>query len=452
MLHRTLFVLIALLPTATLASDQIPGTPQQNPIALVGGTIYPVSGAPIENGVLVFAEGKIVSIDGNAGAYQAPEGTDVIDVSGKRIYPGMLDASSQIGLTEIGAVDVTNDMREAGSINPNAQVHVSVNPDSELIPTVRANGILLAHVLPEGGLVSGQGAVMQLDGWTYEDMTFQAPSGIMLNWPNMLPRQAWFITTSIDEQLAERNEGLQRIEDLFDQAERYRLARSSRGLESAPTSQPAEFDGDAEGDVPATDARLEAMIPLLSGDMPLFIRAEEQSQITAAVAFAKRRGLKLVIVGGGDSGKVAPLLAAAEVSVIIEGTQRMPRGRDADIDEAFALPHVLREAGVSFCISDDREPAFSRNLPYNAGRAVGFGLSQEDALASITLWPAQILGVANRVGSLEVGKDATLFIADGDILEIPTHVTHAWIGGRTVDLSSRHTLLNDKYKQRYGQE
>ena len=439
------------LATAAAGSDSVPGRKQTKPIALVGGTVYPMTGAPIEDAVVLMADGKIAAV-GRAAEVRLSGDVERIDCAGKRIYPGLFDAADQVGLIEVEAVAVTVDTNETGAVNPNAQVHVSVNPDSELIPTTRANGVLLAHVLPGGGLVSGQAAVMMLDGWTWEEMTLQAPTGIRLNWPNMLPRQASFFSqTPPEQQLRQRDEALRRIEDLFDDAQRYKLALDAAGVETAATAAVAEA-GKQGANVPPYDAKLEAMVPLLTGQTPLLVVANETSQIEAAVAFARRRGLKLVIVGGRDAGKCAPLLAASDVPVILQGTHSLPSARDEAYDEAYTLPERLRAAGVRFCIAGNREPAFVRNLPYHVATAVAYGLPEEEALKSMTLYPAQILGVADRVGSLVQGKDATLIVCDGDILEAPTHVTHAWIQGRPVDLTSKHTRLYEKYKQRYGQE
>ncbi|MEL7239004.1 MAG: amidohydrolase family protein, partial [Planctomycetota bacterium] len=324
------------------------------------------------------------------------------------------------------------DYDEAGSVNPNAVAAVSVNPDSELIPTTRANGVLLCNSHPSGGLVSGQGSVMQLDGWTYEEMTVLESAGVVMNWPRMLPIQAWWMEDSVEEQLKQRNEQLRGVEIFFAQANRYRLAKEA---------------GNAD-----YDAKLEAILPVLAGEKPLLMVANEQQQIQLAVAFAERHGLKMVLMGGRDAGKCADLLKAADVPVVLIGTQRSPGARDNGYDTAYKLPADLHEAGVKFAIASDRRSSFARNLPYHAGAAIAFGLPEDVALQAITSAPADILGVGDRVGTLEVGKDATLFVADGDIFETPTQVTAAWIAGAPVDLSSRHTMLNDKYKQRYGQE
>ena len=422
---------LTLLARPAFAGDEIPGAPATRPVALVGGTVYPVSGPPVENATLLFADGKITAVGTDA---DVPTDAERIDCGGKRIYPGLFDAADQLGLVEIGAVRATVDDTETGGVNPNAAARVSVNPDSEVIPTVRANGILLAHVLPTGGLVSGEGTVMMLDGWTYEDMTLRPVTGIRLNWPSLLPRESWRVSIPVEKQIERREENLRRIEELFDAAERYRLALG------------------AGGEPPAYDAKLTAMVPLLAGEIPLLVEANEASQIEAAVAFAARRKLKLVLLGAAEAGRVIPLLVKHDVAVILEGTHRLPTGRDEAYDEPFTLPARLAKAGVRFAVASNREPAFARNLPEQVGTAVGYGLGEADALRCMTLWPAQILGVGDRVGSLEAGKDATLIVCDGDILETPTHVTAAFIQGRAVDLTSKQTRLNDKYKKRYGQE
>ena len=443
-------VAIALLPAAAArASDEIPGSPATRPVALVGGTVYPVSGPAVENGVILVTNGKIAAV-GKRGEVDVPADAESVDCDGKRIYPGLFDASDQLGLIEIGAVRATVDDNEAGGVNPNAAARVSVNPDSEVIPTVRANGILLAHVLPTGGLVSGEGAVMMLDGWTYEDMTLKPVTGIRLNWPNLLPRESYRRFVPVERQLQVRDENLRKIEELFDAAERYRLALDAAGVASAAT-RPTAASTRAAAEVPDYDAKLEAMVPLLTGKIPLIVNADEQSQIESAVAFAARRKLKLVLLGAADAGKVLPLLKQHDVAVILEGTHRLPTARDEPYDEPFTLPARLAKAGVRFAVASNREPSFARNLPEQVGTAVGYGLGEADALKCMTLSPAQILGVADRVGSLEAGKDATLIVCDGDILETPTHVLAAYIQGRPVDLSSKQTKLYEKYKQRYGQ-
>ncbi len=429
-----------LMGTVTHANDQIPGELEN--VVLVGGTVHTVTGETIENGIVLIRDGEIISVQrgGGGGPIWGTEDGQFqhIDVTGMHVYPGMIDAATTIGMTEIGAVRASRDLAEAGggdAINPNAQARVVYNVDSELIPTIRANGVLMAHIHPTGGLVAGQSAVMQLDGWTFEDATVVPRVGMVVNWPAMLPRTAWWIDESAQEQMEERDERIATLETFFDEVERYRQA----------------------GDEAAFDIRLQAMLPVLDGTLPVLMSAEEASQIEAAVAFAKRRGLRMILVGGAEADKVSELLKANDIPVIITGVHRLPRGRDADIDGPGKLAPKLRDAGIRFAIASAsgppvsggaRWPMLSRNLPYHAAEAVAHGLTREEALAAITSSPAKILGIDDQLGSLEPGKVATLFVSNGDILDVRSNVTHAWIAGRRVDLSSKHTELRDKYRRR----
>jgi imidazolonepropionase-like amidohydrolase len=353
-----------------------------------------------------------------------------IDCTGKRVYPGLFNANGEIGLVEIDAVRATRDQSETGSINPNVRAEVGVNPDSELIPVARSNGVLLSVTAPAGGLLSGSSAVLQLDGWTWEDMTLKGSIGMNVVWPRMAPARAWWMRDTERQQNQKRDEALKQISQTIADARAYLLSKKS--------NPEADFD-----------ARWEAMIPLLEGKIPLIVEANAQMQIESAVAFAAKEKLKRGIVGGYDAVLCADLLKKYDVPVIIDGVQRMPTRRGDDYDAAFTLPARLKDAGIRFCIAADRGASLVRNLPYHAATAAAFGLSEDDAIKSITLWPAQILGVADRVGSIEPGKDATLIVCDGDILETPTHVERAFIQGRQIDLSNKQTKLWDKYREKY---
>ena len=408
------------------ASDIVPGAPQKQPIALVDGTIYPITNPPIESGVIVFNQGKITAI-GTAGQVAIPEDAKVISVAGQRIYPSLFESHSELGLVEIPSVRSTVDRREPGTINSNVRAYVSVNPDSELIPVARANGILLALSAPEGGLISGQASVLQLDGWTIQDLALKKSAGMVVNWPN--------VKNDLEEKEKDRNV-VDDLRDLFEEARAYQKTRQ-------------ESDS-----VQQTDLKLEAMLPVIDRQVPLFVRAHELSQIQSAVAFAVEESVKLIVFGGNDAVHCTALLKQHDVPVIISSVYRLPRRRSDAYDAAYTLPARLHEAGVRFCISGSdasHDSTNSRNLPYHAGMAVAFGLSQEQAMRAITISPAEILGVADRVGSLEIGKDATLIVTTGDPLETATEVKSAWIQGRMVDLHSRHTQLYEKYKQKYEQ-
>jgi imidazolonepropionase-like amidohydrolase len=428
-----LVIALTLLAGAARASEEIPAPAQTKPIAIVGATVHPISGPDIEQATLIFENGKISAVGKDL---SIPASAEKIDASGKHVYPGLIDASNDIGLTEVSAVRAMRDMTEAGSINPNARPEVAINPDSEIIPITRANGVLLAGVTPEGGVLSGSVAMMQLDGWTWEDMTLRAPLGIALNWPNMSPIQAWWMHDSPKKQLEKRDEQLKNIRQVFDDARAYRAAKEKN---DSPTSRPS------------FDARWEAMMPLLDGKIPLIVRANEVQQIESAVAFAQREKVKLIIDGAYDAPLCAELLKSHKVPVIIGSVQRLPMRRGDAYDDPATLAARLARAGVKFCISGKGNATMARNLPYQAAASVAAGLPHDDGLKSITLWPAEILGVADRVGSLDVGKDATIIVTDGDPLQTPTHVEQAFIQGRKIDLNDRQQRLWRKYQEKYKQ-
>lgn len=417
---KALLIVAGLIEVSWALHPEVPGAPQREPIALVGATIYPVSGPPIENGILVFENGRITAIGTDV---NIPAGAQIIELRGRRVYPALFDSYSQLGLIEIGSVRATRDTTETGQINPNVRAHVAFNPDSELIPVTRSNGVLLSLVAPTGGLLSGQSAVMQLDGWTYEDMTLKPGVGLHIDWPQMPP----VLGRTAD---GPASRPLQALEEAFRQARAYQKARQA-GSEQI-------------------DARWEAMLPVLEGHMPVMVTADEIQQIQSALAFAQREKLKLILFGGYDAPLCAEQLVGQDVPVVITGIYRLPLRRDDPYDASYTLPERLRQAGVRFCIAGAERFGGSnaRNLPYHAATAAAYGLPRDEALKAITLYPAQIFGVADRVGSLEIGKDATLIVTTGDPLETPTQVTMAYIQGRKVSLNDRHKRLYNKYRQK----
>ncbi len=422
-----------LLISFIFASDQIPGPPQDHPIIFTGATIHTVSHGVLENAEILFDGGKIISVGHNLSAMYKIE---KIDATGKHIFPGLISAGSTLGLQEIGAVRATRDYAEVGRINPNVRANVSYNPDSELIPISRSNGILLALSVPRSGRISGTSSLMMLDGWTWEDATLKHPVGLHLFWPSMkVPKK--------DKEKEDKTEkdsrlkSIQKIDDLIQESRAYLKLK-----ESGSSSY-------------KHDLRLEGMLPILTGDIPVFIHANEVRQIEAAVYWADRQNLEMVLVGGKDSWRTTTLLKEREIPVIYTQTHSTPMRRFENYDQAFTTPFQLYAAGVKFCISNS-ESTFQtphiRNLPYYAAKAASYGLPWEEALRSITLSTAEILGVEERVGSLDAGKDATFFIANGDILDIRTQVERAYIQGREIDLSDRHKMLYEKYKVKYQQK
>lgn len=425
--------LLAVVGFADLnASDVIPGAPQQKPIVLVNGIIHTITGPPINNGGIVFDKGVIVEVGGSV---TQPEGAEVIDLKGQHVYPSLIEAHSRIGLTETSSVRATLDFAETGSLNPNVRAHVGVNPDSELIPVTRANGVLIALSAPGSGLISGKASVMQLDGWTFEQMTLKPEVAMVVNWPTITTGSRGPRTTTASTAVAAENQGLKNLRELFDETKAYQQARAAD-----PTQQ-------------GFDIRLDAMIPVVEGKLPLLVAANRAREIQSAVSFAVERGVKLMIFGGHDAVQCADLLKQYDVPVIVDAVHRNPLRSHDNYAAAYSLPERLRKAGIRFCISgSSRDETWNaRNLPYHAATAVAYGLPAEEGLKAITLYPAQILGVADRVGTLEKGKDATLFVTDGDPLETETQVNMAWIQGRKVDLNNRHKQLYQKYTEKYRQ-
>lgn len=428
------------------ANDEIPGAPQAAPVALVGGTLHPVSGPPIARGTILFESGKIVELGVDV---ELDAATVIVDVSGRHVYPGLFAAHSHLGLVEISSVRGTLDTSESGDFNPNLEAQRSVQPDSEILPVTRSGGVLLALTAPRGGRIAGMAAVLQLDGWTYEDMTLASRTALVLAWPNVPPVLKNDSPREGGESSDERKAGESASAGGVELLALRRFFDDARAYEKAAL---AHREGNASARAkPAVDARLAALRPVLSREVPILVEANELSRIQSAVAFAVEQDIRLILLGGYDAPACAELLRRHDVAVIVSAVHRLPRRRDDPYDAAYTLPERLRAAGVRYCIScSGRSIAANvRNLPHHAATAVAFGLPPDEALKAITLYPARILGVEARVGSLETGKDATVIITTGDPLQITTRVEAAYIQGRAVDLSDRQKRLYEKYREKY---
>ncbi|MFN0011969.1 MAG: amidohydrolase family protein [Phycisphaerales bacterium] len=427
---------------ATAAAQDLgkrPG-PQAMPVAITNATIHPVSGPAIDKGFVLFDKGRITEVGpmGDGRVFIAT--TRVVDAKGLHVYPGLIAAVSQIGLREIESVRASNDMNEVGEATPEAYAASAINPDSALFPVTRANGVLAAGVFPTGGLIPGRASVIRFEGWTPEEMTVKQDAGLVIAWPQMRTVTAWWMDKSEDDQRKDIAKNIARLRDIVGTAQAYL----------------AQKDGPDGKGVPL-DLRWEAMRSSFAAGSkapatPVFVEAQEYDQITSAVAFCIERGVRPVIVGGRDAPLCAELLKKHDVPVIVLGAHQMPRRDDSAFDEPFTLPARLAAAGVRFCMASGEETPHERNLPYNAGRAVGYGLDHDAALKAITLWPAQILGVGDVLGSLDVGKEATLIVTDGDPLEVSTQTRMAFIQGKAIDLSSKHSALAEKYREKYVQQ
>lgn len=372
----------------------------------------------------------------------------VVNLGSAHLYPGLISAATTAGLLEIGAVRATLDFNEVGEFKPDVLSWIAVNPDSELLPVARANGITHIVPIPSGGIISGQSAVIALDGWTTEQMTVKAPAVLNLKWPDMTldtrpkdqfpDKDNW---KSLEDQAKERSKKLREIDDFFTEAEAYHRAR----------------EGKTRND-PGYAPSWEAMRPLLRGEARLMIHADEARQITNAISWAEKHHYSVILCGGREAWKLAPELAAKKIPVIFsrvfnqdEGMSPSPSHDVQAYDVNFSAPSILQKAGVTLVIGEGlgADGASNlRNLPYAAAQAVAFGLSRPDAIKSLTLNPANALGVAEKLGSITPGKQATLFACTGDILDIRQNVTHVWIAGHEVSLETRHTRLYQKYKSR----
>jgi imidazolonepropionase-like amidohydrolase len=415
------------LATASLARAET--------IALVGGTVHRGSGPAIPQATVVIQDGKILAV---GKGITPPSGARVVSVAGKHVYPGYLSADSVLGLTEIAAVAATNDYAEIGDINPNVRAEVALNPDSELIPVARVNGVTSVHAIPRGGAIAGTSAVYHLDGWTHEDMTVRAPVGLHVRWPRMTLRHGPEVTQSDEDQKKARDQAVEAIRKAFEEARAYGAARAAEGQAGIPRHD--------------RDVKWDAMRKALAGEIPVFFHASALGQIRAALRFADEQKLqKLVIVGGADAWRIADELRTRNVAVITAAPPDLPARRDAAYDETFSLPAKLQAAGVRYCIGDGGgtdSAANARNLPYLAAQAIGFGLTRDQALRAITLSAAEVLGVADTLGSIDAGKSADLFVADGDPLELGTHIEAVYIAGKSVSMETRQTRLFQKYDRR----
>lgn len=428
------------------------------PLLLRNATVHTVVGPTREHTDVLVRDGRIAEV----GTDLRATGATVVELAGAHLYPGMIALSTGLGLVEIEGVRATRDTTETGDYTPEVYAWVAVHADSELIAVARANGITHAESVPSGGTISGHSALIALDGWTIEDLAVKRAAALHVFWPAMdldlTPKEHsanpehW---KSIEDQTKERERRLKRLDDFFLEAEAYqRAARGPSGTaaalplpgEATPRPTPSAL---ASGNprVPAW----EAMGPALRGEIPVFVHANELRQIRAVVEWTERHPYRVVIAGGRDAWRLADTLARRNLPVAFEDVFTLPQ-RDTDAyDVHYAAPGALARAGVkvAFAGGADRMDASNiRNLPYAAAQAVAYGLSAEEALRGLTLYPAEILGLADRLGSIAPGKEASLFVADGDILDIRTAVLRLWIQGREVSLESRHTRLYDRYRSR----
>lgn len=416
---RTIILLLTFLAAAAA----------QETILIRNAYIHPVVGEEIPSGSVLIQGGKIAGVGAKLAA---PKGATVIDAKGLHLYPGLINSATNIGLSEIGAVRETSDTNELGDFNPQLRALIAVNPESEHIAVTRANGITSVVTLPQGGIISGQGAMIHLDGWTWEEMSVKGDVVVRLNFPVIAASSGEFFNTratAYGEAKKRYDEVLEKLRLFFEDARRYEKAKNAGG---------AGFQ---------TDPKLESMLPVLAGRRPLLVMAQRERAILEAIAFARRERVKIILAEVREPGKALAEIVKDKIPVILGETHTLPLEEDAAYDSQYTLPAELHKAGVKFAFgSFDNQ--FARNVPYQAAAAVAFGLPKDAALKALTVHAAEIWGLGGQLGSIQEGKLADLILTDGDPLETRTQVRHLFIQGKQVSLDSKHTKLYEKYSRR----
>ncbi len=399
-------------------------------LVIKGATVHPVIGLPMEGVSVWVSEGKIREICHGLDPLEIHKQqgdviVEIYDASGMHLYPGIIAPNTSLGLVEIDAVRATRDYDEVGQWTPDVKSWIAVNPDSEILPVTRANGITHAQVTPQGGRIAGMSGLIQLSGWTYEEMTVQGPAALHIYWPSFPGG------TDIKKSQERFDESVEEIENFFKDAEAYAKARDA-------------------GQAPETPA-WEAMRSVLNGETPVMIHANDSRQIKGAVEWAESREFKFILAGAREAWKIADWLGERRAYVVYESLYALPDRSTDPYDVHFTAPAKLAAAGVRVMFSEGLGgfgASFARNVPYMAATAQSHGLSKENALKSLTLYPAMAFGVEDRLGTLESGKEASMILLDGDLLDIRSNVQRMWIAGEEVSLDNRQLRLYDKYRSR----
>ena len=422
------FVLFFVLALGNLSAQK-----KHAHIALINAAAHIGNGQIIENSLVVINQNKLEIVSSITGIKLYPSAYDtVIDLTGKHIYPGLINTNSILGLHDAEAVRAACDFSEVGNINPHIRSLIAYNTDNIIVPTVKTNGILYSQVTPRGGLISGSSSVMALEGWNWEDAVLKAEDGIHLNFPKAIHRNysdEEGLTISSNKSYVNEINYLYKF---FEDAQAYILTATNT----------------------EKNIRFEAMRDMFNGKANLYIHASKAKDMLSAIHFSKKFNLKkVVIVGAKEAYKITSDLKKNNISVMLNRVNDLPDNVDDDIDMVYKTPYLLQKDSVLFCLQleGDMEAMQSRNLPFNAGVAAAYGLTKEQALASISYNAAKILGVGNEIGSLEEGKLASLIVSDGDILDIKTNaIILAYIAGKNINLTNKQIELYLKYKTKYG--
>jgi len=413
---------VALLALAAFAAD--------DSFVLRNVTIHSVTSAVIPNATLVVTGGKIADFGTKI---TIPKGAKIVDGKGLHVYPGLIDSASNIGMAEVSSVRETSDMVELGDFNPQLRSVSAINPSSDHIPVTRGNGITTSLIYPGGGIIGGQAALVHLDGWTWEEMAVEKNVTMQMRMPTIA-------TTTFNPVFGAARRPFAETKRRYEE----RLKLMSEFFEQARAYQRRKAVGDAGF---AIDRRLEAMLPVLDGKESLMVFAPRERAVKDALAFATKEKVKIILAGVREAGSAVKEIADRKIPVILGETLELPLDDDAAYDSPFTLPAELHRAGVTIAFGTF-SVQFARNLPFQVANAVGFGLPYEEALKAVTINPAKIWGVDDRIGSIEKGKWADLILTDGDPLEGRSQVKQMWIQGRSVSLETRHTKLYEHYSKR----
>ena len=427
---------VCILSLGVSAQSQPPST-----IALTHAKIFTLAGAPIENGTLLIRNGKIAAVGANV---EVPAGAQVIDAKGLQIYPGLFDPITQMGLSEISAVNATVDTTETGAYNPDVVAATAVFPSSEHIPVTRASGITEVLAVPDSGgfdsggsrgVIGGQASAISLSGWTINEMLIKRSVAMVISWPTIETRSFDFATFSRkDKPFTEAKQDYEKqvneLTDYLDRARHYAQAMGHGG--------PADYQ---------RDLKLEAMAPVIRGQLPVLVFADRARDIRNAIEYCDKQKLKMILAGGAEAYKVKDLLRSKGVPVILRPTLSLPIDEDDAYDRLLSQPAELSAAGVKFALGSF-DNSFARRLGQQAANAVAYGLPYDEALKAVTVYPAEIFGVADQVGTLETGKLANIIVTNGDPLEITTDVKFLFIKGQQTSMDNRHQRLYEKYLNR----
>ncbi len=442
-MKQILTTIFCILTIHVFAQETVyPAKEQSETIALINATIHTGNGNVIENGMIVFSKGKIIDIRTTAPIADIK----VIDCKGKHIYPGIITPHTDLGLNEINSTRAMLDVRELGEINPNIRSLIAYNSDSKVIGTLRSNGILLANIVPQGGIISGSSSVVQLDAWNWEDAAYKTDAGIHFHVPNLTPRRSFFFNPNA----INTNTAYDRIENVrkfFNEAKAYYAI-------TKPENTNLKFEA-VKGLFTEIDANPNinwaGVKKVLRPQQNFYIHAETVKEIQLGVELAKEFQFKPVVIGATDSWMIAEYLKENNVAVILNQMHSLPVVQDDDIDQPYKTPYLLQKAGVLFAIGDIDANTKGRNLLFNAGTAVAYGLTKEQALQAITFNAAKILNIEDKTGTLEKGKDANIIVSEGDILDIKSsNVIYAFIQGRQVSLENKQKQLYERYRYKYG--